>query len=38
MCTHTLVGNLSLWRVIKTLVGLNTENGFVEAGMKHKSL
>ena len=37
MCTRTLAGNLRLWRVTAN-VNSEGENGFVEAGMKHKSL
>ena len=39
VCTHSLVGNLSLWSIIQTLVDFSNkiQNGYVEQGMKHKS-
>ena len=39
MCTHSLVGNLSLWSIIQTLVDFRNkiQNGYDEQGMKHKS-
>ena len=39
MCTRSLVGNLSLWSIIQTLVDFSNkiQNGYVEQGMKHKS-
>lgn len=37
MCTHTLVGNLSLWSVKQTGVGIS-ETGHDEQGRKHKLL
>ena len=36
ICTRTLAGNLSLWRVTAN-VSSEGESGFFEAGMKHKS-
>ena len=38
-CTHSLVGNLSLWSIIQTLVDFSNkiQNGYIEQGMKHKS-
>ena len=40
MCTRSLAGNLSLWSIIQTLVDFSNkiQNGYVEQGMKHKSL
>ena len=39
MCTHSLVGNLSLWSIIQTLVDFRNrvQNGYSEKGMKPKS-
>ena len=39
MCTRSLVGNLSLWSIIQTLVDFSNKikNGYVEQGMKPKS-
>ena len=39
MCTHSLVGNLSLWSIIQTLVDFSNkiQNGYDEQGMKPKS-
>ena len=39
MCTHSLVGNLSLWSIIQTLVDFRNrvQNGYGEKGIKHKS-
>ncbi len=39
ICTHSLVGNLSLWSIIQTLVDFRNrvQNGYNEKGMKPKS-
>ena len=39
ICTHSLVGNLSLWSIIQMLVDFRNrvQNGYGEKGMKPKS-